>query len=236
MSPKAWSDRLKTWQKNKQDRYAKLIMSPPEKVTVRRTITAPAVILIMGMRGAGKSGLAYWLMDKYHREKHMGGAILFPGGKLVPSKAKLLPKWIKVVGDIKDFPKKSICLIDEAAQQAHARRTQSTRNINMDNLVSMARQRNQLMLFIAHHSRKLDINIITDSTRVIWKQPTEAHTIFEREEMRDFAWKAFDYFDKLKPSQRPKHCLVMNFTKLSFGYFTNTLPKWWSEGLSKLWS
>src|SRR4030042_5959870 len=153
MSPRAWAERLKSWQKSKQERYAKLILSPPDKTTVRKVVMVPSVTLIMGMQGSGKSGLPYHSMDKYHKERHMGGAILLPGGKLPPAKRKLLPAWVKIVGDIKDFPKKSVCLIDEAAQQAHARRTQSTQNINMDNLVSMARQRGQIIIWVTPHSR-----------------------------------------------------------------------------------
>ena len=237
MTPaKAWAERLKRWQKLHDEKYAKLILSPPDKITLRRAIPVPCVAIVMGARGSGKSGFSYWIMGEFHRLYKMGGAILYPGGKLPPAKAKLLPAWVKVVGDINALPKKSVCLIDEAAQQAHARRSQSGKNISFDNLVSMSRQRNQVILWVTHHSRKLDLNIIHDADRVIWKRPSEAHAIFEREEIQQFTWKAFEYFDSLTPKTQLVSCLVMNFQKLSFSRLRNALPTWWSDGLSRLWS
>ena len=72
----------------------------------------------------------------------------------------------------------------------------------LDDLIGVSGQRKQMLLFISHHSRKLDKNAITDADRILWKEPTYAHVLFERDELHDFTLKAFDFFQGLKVTGR----------------------------------
>jgi len=234
--PLAWSERLKRYRKAKDEATARILMSAPEKTTLLRAIPFPGVVIILGARGEGKSALAYEIMYKLHSSKKLAGAVLFPA-PMAKQKQKTLPKWVKVVSSVNSFPQKAVCLMDEAAQVAHARRSQSAEAVLIDNLISISRHRQQLIIVVVHHSRKLDLNIIHDSDRLIWKRPTEAHALFERDEMQLFTRKAIDFFDSLKTDrQRLSHCYVMDFHHLRFSYFTNGLPPWWSEALSAGWA
>jgi len=237
LTPKqSWSQKLKQWQKGQDEATARVLMSPPKKITIFRAIPFPGVIVILGARGSGKSGLAYDIMDRFHNVKHLGGATLMPQA-VSKTKRKLLPSWVKIVNSIQQLPQKSVCIIDEAAQLAHARRTQSTLAVNLDNLISISRHRQQLILVLVHHTRKLDLNIVHDSDRIIWKQPTEAHALFERDEMQLFTRKALEFFAGLRTQkQRWSYCYCMNFHHLNFTYFRNSLPPWWSEKLSAGWA
>ena len=59
MTPKlSWAEKLKRWQKGKDEALAKAMMSPPEATTLLRAVPFPGVIIIMGARGKGKSGRA----------------------------------------------------------------------------------------------------------------------------------------------------------------------------------
>ena len=237
MTPKlSWAERLKRWQKVQDETTAKVLMSPPEKTTLLQSLPFPGVIIILGSRGQGKSGLAHEIMHKFHLAKSLNGALLMPS--LMSAKNKrLLPKWVKVVSSLQALPRKSVCIIDEASQIAHARRTQSAQAVSFDNLISISRHRQQLIVVVVHHSRKLDLNIIHDSDRIIWKQPTEAHALFERDEMQLFTRKALEFFSGLKTEkQRLSHCYCMDFHHLRFSYFKNGLPPWWSEDLSAGWA
>jgi hypothetical protein len=92
-----------------------------------------------------------------------------------------------------------------------------------------------MILFISHHSRKLDKNAITDADRILWKEPTYAHVLFERDELHDFTVKAFDFFQSLKTDrERLKTALVLDFTTFRFMSFTNDIPSYWSDQLSCL--
>lgn len=233
MTPvKTWSQKLKKWQKDGDESRAKSIMSPPEKSTILRSLPFPGVVLIMGARGKGKTGLAHEIMRQFHSRKHLAGAILYPE-VLSRKKRKLVPEWVKIVSSINALPKKSVVIIDEAAQVAHSRRSQSAAAVKLDNLISISRHRKQLILFISHHSRKLDINLIHDSDRLVWKEPTEAHAMFERDELQLFTRKALDFFAAIKGEKaRMKATYVMDLHHMKFSSFNNGLADWWCDQLS----
>jgi hypothetical protein len=232
MVPSGWAERLKKWQKGQDEAMAKALMSAPARTTILKAIPFPGVVIIMGARGKGKTALAHEIMGQFHNKRHLGGALLLPS-PLPRTKNRLLPSWVKVVTSVSILPKNSVAVVDEAAQVAHARRAQSATAINLDNLVSISRHRKQLIIFIAHHSRKLDINLIHDSDVLLWKEPTEAHVLFERDEMQTFTRKARDFFSGINSHKaRLKATYVMDLHHLSFAWLNNSLPQWWSEALS----
>ncbi|MFO7996442.1 MAG: ATP-binding protein [Dehalococcoidia bacterium] len=230
MTPKqSWSNKLKAWQKGQDEATAKALMSPPAKKTLLSVVPVTGVILIMGSRGSGKSGLAHEIIAQVHARRKMGGALLLPSIRKKPK----LPAWIKVVSSTKELPVKSVCVIDEAAQVAHARRSQSAQAIEMDNLVSISRQRQQLIVLVSHHARKLDLNLIHDADKILWKEPTEAHALFERDELQMFTRKALDFFGAIRGTKaRQRATYVMDLHHLQFSWFNNDLPAWWSEDVS----
>jgi hypothetical protein len=190
----------------------------------------------MGAKGKGKSALAHSIAQSVHTRRDWGAVLHLPRvpGKLQREIQKLLPKWIEVVTSTEQWPKNSVVIYDEAAQTAHARRTQSGDAVELDNLMAISRQRNQVIIFVAHHSRKIDPNIIRDIDRIVWKSPTFAHWIFERNELTDFVLKAVDFFQALTPAKAKRTNLIMDFHSFKFGQFTNSLPSYWSEKLSHL--
>ena len=69
----------------------------------------------------------------------------------------------------------------------------------MDALVALSEQKGQLIIFISHHSRKFDINDVHGSNLIIWKQPTLADTMWERDELQTYVLRAWEFFQKLYP-------------------------------------
>lgn len=232
MVPPGWAEKLKKWQKGQDEALAKALMSPPEHTTILKAVPFPGVVIIMGARGKGKTALAHDIMGQMHSKKHLGGSLLLPS-PLPRAKQKLLPSWVRVATSVSMLPKSSVCIIDESAQVAHARRSQSSQAVNLDNLISISRHRKQLIIFISHHSRKLDINLIHDSDVLLWKEPTGAHVLFERDEMQLFTRKALDFFNGIKGHKaRLKATYVTDLHHLRFAWLNNGLPKWWTEALS----
>jgi len=237
MGKLTWGEKLKRWRKAHDEQYAKAIMSPPEHTTLLQAIPLPGVILIMGAKGMGKSALAHDIAEKFHKSKRLPAVLHLPRVPAAMQKQiqSRLPSWNKVVTSTEQWPKKCVVIYDEAAQSAHARRTQSGEAVELDNLMSISRQRQQLIIFISHHSRKLDPNVIRDIDRIVWKTPTYAHWIFERNELTDFVLKAVDFFSKIKGDKaRQKTTLMMNFHDFQFREFSNGVPSYWCERLSHL--
>ncbi len=240
MTPKKkdWTAELKKLRNGKAENYAKTILTDPAKTTMTRALPFPGVELIMGHRRRGKSGLAHRIAEEYHKRKKVGAVLHLPAYVPIAMRKdvqKLLPNWMKVVTSTDEWPINTVVIYDEAAQSAHARRSQSGNAVKLDNLVSISGQRNQLILAVSHHSRKVDLNLVHEVDGIIWKQPTMAHAMFERDEMTDFTYKAYTFFNSIKGEvARKKANLMIDLNKFEFLTFTNTLPGWWSDKLSKL--
>ncbi len=231
-----WSERLKKWRQGHDDTYARAIMEPPEQTTLLRAIPPTGLVLIMGEMRKGKSALAHDIAERLHKKSGRSAVLHLP--KIPPDLHRkiqhLLPRWMKLVHTTAEWPKHSIVIYDEAAQGAHARRTQAADAIELDNLMSISGQRDQLIIFISHHSRKLDPNVLRGIGRLVWKSPSFAHWLFERDEISDFVLKAIDFFQTLTPKQALKTAFIMDLHQFKFQQFTNKLPSYWSDQLSKL--
>jgi len=239
MTPKtSWTEKLKRYRKEKAEEYAKIVLQVPPKVPLYHALPFPGLILIMGDRRMGKTGIAHEIANQVHARLGLPTVVNMP--EVVPENTKrkigrLLPNWMSVVSSRNAWPKRSVVIYDEAAQTAHARRTQSSDAVELDDLISISGQREQLIIFIAHHSRKLDLNVITEVNRIIWKKPTYAHQLFERDEVSDFSMRAYDFFAGIKGMvARKKAALVLDFDDFSFSQTKNSLPPWWCDDLSRL--
>lgn len=243
---KTYLEKLKAYRREKEEQYARTIMEKPAAATILKSIPFPGVVLIMGRRRYGKTGLAHQIGAEMHKSRGVPVIVHLPPS--VPPEVrgriqKMLPDWIKVTTKTSEWPKRCVVIYDEAAQTAHARRTQSGDAVELDNLIGISGQREQLLIFICHHSRKLDPNVVREVNRIIWKQPTYAYMLFERDELSDFTMKAFDHFAGLRKG-RPynetvkrtlkRACLMLDFDDFRFVTLENRLPAHWTEELSVL--
>jgi hypothetical protein len=231
------ADRLKRYRKQKSDEYARVILSMPRKVALYSTIPYPGVVMIMGDIRTGKTGLAHEIASMMHRRRNLPAILHMPrmDEKQRKSLQRILPSWMKVTTRRGQWRDKAVVIYDEAAQSAHARRSQSGDAVELDELLAIAGQREQLILFISHYSRKLDLNVCTSVHRIIWKRPTFAHQLWERDEMADFTSKAYDFFKGIRGKvARKKACLVLDMEDFGFYQCTNRLPPWWSDRLSRI--
>jgi len=246
MMTKSYLEKLKTYRREKEEQYARTIMEKPSPTTILKSIPFPGVALIMGRRRYGKTATAHQIASELHKSRGIPGIVHMPPSTSPDLRnriQKMLPTWIKVTTKKEEWPKRCVVIYDEAAQTAHARRTQSGDAVELDNLIGISGQREQLLIFICHHSRKLDPNVVREVNRIIWKQPTYAYMLFERDELSDFTMKAFDYFSALRKG-RPynetvkrvlkKACLMLDFDDFRFVTFDSKLPTYWTEDLSVL--
>ena len=238
MTPKTnWTERLKRHRKDKAEDYAKKILSEPVKVNLYSAMRFPGVAIIMGDIRSGKTALAHQVAYEFHRHRALPAVLHLPTIDEAKKKLiqKLVPDWITVATKRNQWPQHSVVIYDEAALSAHARRSQSGDALELDDLLSIAGQREQLILFISHFSRKLDLNVCTGVHRIIWKRPTFAHQIWEREEMADFTGRAYDFFTAIRGEiAQKKATLILNMDNFGFTQCNNRLPSWWSDELSRI--
>ncbi len=238
MTPKqSQTDRLKRYRKQKAEEYARAILSTPRKVSLYSVIPYPGVVMIMGDIRTGKTGLAHEIANELHRRRNLPAILHMPrmDERRKKSLQRFLPSWMKVTTRRSQWKDRAVVIYDEAAQSAHARRSQSGDAVDLDELLAIAGQREQLILFISHYSRKLDLNVCTSVHRIIWKRPTYAHQLWERDEMADFTTRAYDFFRGIRGTvARKKACLVLDMENFGFYRCSNSLPPWWSDRLSRI--
>ena len=205
---------------------------PDTDMTFPQAFPMPGVVLLMGQRGQGKTATAYWAVDRWHglSKGRVTGAIYNAPRAIREG----LPDWVLTPTSLTKLPHNSVVVIDEAQQVAHARRAASKENLVLANLVSLSRQRNQLLIVITHHSRKLDVMDVMEANRVIWKMPTRGHLMFERDQIKPFTKRAINAFDLILERKKDtrKYAYVMDFESLSFGMVKTGLPPWWIEAMS----
>lgn len=245
---KTFLDQLRKWRKEKEEEYARVTMERPEKSTILKLFSLPDVTLILGKRREGKTGTAHKVAEDMHKHRGVRAMVHLPPSTSPEVKKriqKLLPDYMKVTTKKEEWEKDSVVIYDEAAQTAHARRTQSGDAVELDNLIGISGQRNQLLIFICHHSKKLDPNVVREVNHIIWKRPSYAYQLFERDELADFTMKAFDFFTRLRNGRKKsetirrmlkRHNLVLDLDDFRFYSFENALPQYWTEDLSTLFA
>lgn len=187
----------------------------------------PGVVVVMGDRGMGKTATAYWAMDQWHKARGVPASLY----KAPRAMKRLMPEWVSAHQELASLPENSVVVIDEGQQHANSRRPGSAENLDMGNLVAMSRQRNQLLIILTHQSRKLDLTLVMDASRVIWKKPTHGHLLFERREMKPFTARALQAFEEVRGDPR-QWAYVMDFRDLKFGMLKTGRPGWWDERMS----
>ena len=216
----------------------KIVTVPPDPMLPmirkwKKAIKLPSIALVTGSRGTGKSSLSYWLLEVLSKEYRIPAYVL----GLPEDKWYLLPNTITPLelAALLKLPEHAMLFFDESAMLFYARQWQNNVHALMDVLVSISRQKRQIILLATHVMRKLDINIVTDVDCLIFKEPSELHSRMERREVRDMTEEAYDEFQKIPSSQRKKYAYVISHD-IKGEMLMNVLPKWWSTAISNAFS
>ncbi len=195
-----------------------------------RILRHPSIFLILGGRGWGKSALGYKIAEYLK-----GKADVFVVG--LPRRArKLLTSWIGSVPSIEDLPPNSIGIIDESYNLFHSRASSSERSRILSNMINLSRQRGQTLIFITQEARQIDKNISSSANVIIFKNPGIMQFEFERKELRKLAEKAKRMFAAVSDKDKPRWSYVYAPESNFEGMLENSLPSFWTSGLSKAYA
>lgn len=209
-------------------------MTVKERKQVKNWAYLPptGLVLITGFRGEGKSALAWYLAEEHQRGEGQVAAFDF-----TPQARKLLPSWVKHVNDVRGVSRlqPSLLIVDEGALKVHARRHQSSDNIEWTQLLAVARHKQHLVILITQHNRQVDVGLVADADWVIMKRPSELHLRFARPELRPELDEAFQGFKnernhRLHPQE---WSYVVDYHLGYRGWLKNPLPTFWSDSLSR---
>ena len=155
-----------------------------------------SIILIIGERGSGKTALGYYLLQKLCQR--MGCYVV----NLPDKVRRLLPAGIGAVATLEEAPCHTALLVDEAGLEFSARKSASERNQRLLEVISLARQRNQIIIFIVQETSYIDITILRGLSSLIVKEPSPLQSRLERPEIREFIEKAQVAFNQVPGDKR----------------------------------
>jgi hypothetical protein len=200
------------------------------KVGWEDLIRLSTVNLIIGYKGRGKSGLAYYLMETIApKHKLLPLVVNFPR-----EKQHLLPVGyaVKELDDALST-EKAMILVDEGTTQLPA-------GGKLEDFIkgasSLSRQRDQIIVFVFHTSRDVGSRILRGLDTVMIKEPSRRQIEQGAKDkwFRSLLEKAKQEL-QAQPGKRYQWTYVESEEPDFQGVLGNPLPSFWSEDLSKAW-
>lgn len=190
--------------------------------------------LIVGDVGTGKSGLAYWLLERFSKEYS-----LIPASVGIPrDKKELLPETF-VTPDLDDIAslEDAIIFLDEAELQLPLEDTKTRQTVV--NFLGLPRQRNQILLLSFHFPRLVLGRYLPYFSAFLIKRPPylmEFAGKRQGDELTSMMKKAEERFAELTPGDIVKNTYVIAPRIRWQGVLQNPLASFWTDSLSKVWS
>jgi hypothetical protein len=190
-------------------------------------IETPALHLVSGMPGGGKTATCFSIADRIHaahpkRELY----VAVTEGQVGPPDG--LPKWIHSwTGS--DYPLDSIVLLDDAQLQDHARRFGSSFNVEFDKLHSTLRHDNVDYILDSQTLKAIDVNNVLRSNYRWYKKPYGLDVVLGRPEIK----RELETAQDLDLKKTEAYLVAETYSYRFDGKVTwIPLPPYWSPALS----
>lgn len=203
-------------------------MDAPQIESWRNIVRIGIAILLTGHRRRGKTGLGHKLLEICHEDLDLDCYIV----NIPEEKEVYLPWWITNIPFSVDLPENAAIFIDEAALEFYAREHGKKANKDISKVLGAAGQKNQIIIFATHHTRKLDVNVILDMDIWALKKPSKMHVRMERREVKDILKDAWEIFDLLIDPKDKRATVVVDEIRDDYIIAYNDLPSHWCEELS----
>ena len=178
--------------------------------------------LILGARGTGKSAIGMRLLENFKAKTNKK---IYALG----FKEESLPSWIKVIQDIKEIENGAVILIDEGGIEFSSRKSMSSANKLLSEILLIARHKDLSVMFITQNSANLEVNVIRQADYLILKPSSLLQKDFERKKIKEIYEEVEEDFKELKEVKGLTYIYGSDYC----GFVANSLPIFWSEKVSK---
>ncbi len=211
-------------------RSKRSISEDPKALRWLRVLCEHPRILILGAQGTGKSCTAFWLLEIM---RYRGRCYVY---RLPEEGRSLIPPWIGILQELADTPPGSIILIDEAHLICPSRESQTRANREIARFMSLARQKDITLIFVAQESRHVEKNITSGINALVLKKPAPLQAELDRSFLRGYLLKARHVF-RGKSDAASKSFSYICFSPSGFeGVLENAKPSFWTEKLSHIFA
>jgi hypothetical protein len=178
--------------------------------------------IILGARGSGKTAFGMKFLENFHvKSKKKCFALGF--------KENDLPSWIRGVESVSEISNNSFVLIDEGGVLFNSRKSMSSANKMLSDLMLISRHKNISILFISQNSSNLEVNILRQADFLVLRSSSLLQKNFERKIIQKIYEKVETFFKKFKKDKGLSFIYSEDFQ----GFVSNPLPSFWKEELSK---
>lgn len=178
--------------------------------------------IILGGRGGGKTAFGVkFLENVYSKTKKKCFAIGLD--------KKSLPSWINSIESPEEIENNSFVLIDEGGVLFNSRKSMSSANKLLSNLILISRHKGINILFISQNSSNLEVNILRQADFLVLKPSSLLQKNFERKIVQKIYKDKEGEFNKLRKRKDTSYIYSDEFR----GFISNPLPSFWKENLSK---
>jgi hypothetical protein len=212
-----------------------------------KVIVPNSSYLIVGDVGTGKSGLAYWLLERYSEKYHLQPATV----GLPATKRSLLPENVAVLDSPEALTAREnvIAFIDEADIQLSIEDTKVREKVI--NFLTLPRQRKQILLLCFHFPRLVMGRYLPFFSAFLIKRPPyliEFASKSKGDALYQMMMKAEERFAELVPPDwqpdelhsQPEAVLSSTYVvapRLRWqGILTNPTCSYWTQELSEVWA
>jgi len=199
-------------------------------------IQPKASYLVTGDVGMGKSGLAYFILERYSQKYGLTPAVV----GLPKSKRTLLPDNFEFLNDMSQIPaiENAVVFIDEADIQLPLDSNKNKEAVV--NFLSLPRQRHQIFILAYHFPRLVKGTYLPFFSAFLFKRPPYLLEFASKkgsDELLQMMTKAGERFDEMTSEDEIlKHTYIVAPRIRWQGILENPLPSFWSQDLSEIWS
>ena len=190
------------------------------------------ILYVIGARDSGKTCFSFWLAEKIH-EIIRNKIIAYIGASL---NQNALPFWCKNYADINDVPNGALIILDELALGYNARNYQQRKNVELGQLLAIARHKDLSVIAITQDPNMGEINAWRLKDMVIYKM-SNTYELPTRDNSRGGrSSKVLQFWSFIKNWLKPtkqEQALFEYQAKERIMLFEYSLPKCWTEELSK---
>ena len=178
--------------------------------------------IVLGSRGSGKTAFGIKLLENVHaKSKKKCYAMGF--------KEEEMPSWINIISQISEIENNSFILVDEGGILFSSRKSMSSANKILSDLILISRHKNLSILFISQNSSNLEVNVLRQADFLVLKKSSLLQKEFERKIIQKFYEETFAGFKKFEDIPGLSYIHSNSFK----GFISNALPSFWKESISK---